>query len=65
MEPMPSVPKPNQSIKAIPIMNNELAGVGRPINCSLCLVSRLNFARRKSEKNGIKKATKGKTKAQP
>ncbi len=38
------------------LMNNALAGVGKPIKLSACLVSTLNFASRSAENIAIKKA---------
>ena len=41
------------------VMNNALAGVGRPMNESVCCVSILNFASRSAEKMVRKNATYG------
>ena len=41
--------------------NRAFAGVGRPIKDVVCLVSRLNFAKRRAEKAARTYATKGKT----
>ncbi len=46
-------------IKGKEAINKAFAGVGNPINTSVCLSSLLNLARRNAENKGIKKAMYG------
>ncbi len=53
------------SIKGKEAINKALAGVGKPIKTSVCLLSLLNLANRNAENKGIKKARNGTTDIKP
>ena len=48
-----------KDMKGSPVINNALAGVGRPLNECVCVSSMLNLASLSAENTAISNATKG------